>query len=164
MTQTAFLKEIDVNSNSFGRFMKMKGKWQGNGNGTFTGATRFFIEREEKAKAEKSAGGKKRKAEAAAVSTPSSSKKKQSTLTGAVITPAPASAKKAPASATKKDLEDVSTPTHNPNFSNLLALTLRLAYSSLRAFVPSPAWKITVSTTPATPCARSHSSSWFRTA
>lgn len=42
MTQTAFLGEIGCNSNSFGRFMKLKGAWNGTQNGVYWGAARLF--------------------------------------------------------------------------------------------------------------------------
>lgn len=43
MTQTAFLTKIGgVNSNSFGRFMKLKGSYSGRDNGTYWGARQFF--------------------------------------------------------------------------------------------------------------------------
>lgn len=55
MTQTKFLQEIQCNSNSYGRFVKLKGTWNGTQNGVFWGAQRFFVKRE--------AADKKRKAE-----------------------------------------------------------------------------------------------------
>lgn len=62
MTQTAWLKQLQVNSNSFGRFMKLKGTWNGVQNGTMEAATRFFLNRvEEEKKTAGSAAGKKRK-------------------------------------------------------------------------------------------------------
>ena len=42
MTQTAFLLDISCNSNSYGRFMKLKGQWNGVQNGVYWGAARFF--------------------------------------------------------------------------------------------------------------------------
>lgn len=42
ITQTAFLKYLNVNSNSYGRFMKLKGAWNGGQNGTYWAAYRFF--------------------------------------------------------------------------------------------------------------------------
>lgn len=51
MTQTAFLSAIGgVNSNSFGRFMKLKGSLSGSDNGTYWGARKFFDRREKKRK------------------------------------------------------------------------------------------------------------------
>ena len=83
MTQSAFQKEIGVSPPSYYSFMRQKGKWNGSGNGTFWGATRFFTAREKSAKAEKAAekaamatmpaAEKKRKREADAAA--SSSKK-----------------------------------------------------------------------------------------
>ena len=46
MTQTAFLKACGgIAPNSYGNFMKLKGKWNGTQNGTFWGAQRFFAMR-----------------------------------------------------------------------------------------------------------------------
>lgn len=54
MTQKAFLEACGgINSNSFGRFMKLKGPWSGTENGTYWGALKFFQEREENAKKKK---------------------------------------------------------------------------------------------------------------
>ncbi|OWY99570.1 hypothetical protein PHMEG_00029405, partial [Phytophthora megakarya] len=53
MTQTAFLKLIDVNSNSYRRFMSYSGPDTGNGNYTFEGASIFFYRLEQKEKEEK---------------------------------------------------------------------------------------------------------------
>jgi hypothetical protein len=60
--QSHWLKENHVNSNSYGRFMKLKGPWGGADNGTFWAANRFFkkLERQE---AKRPAGEKKRKRE-----------------------------------------------------------------------------------------------------
>eukprot|EP01038_Epipyxis_sp_PR26KG_P015440 gene15440-20831_t len=65
MTQTAFLQKIGVNSNSFGRFMKLKGAHGGDQNGTFWGAINFFAAREKADKEAKKAnkGSKKRSAD-----------------------------------------------------------------------------------------------------
>ncbi|RLN92424.1 hypothetical protein BBJ28_00009983 [Nothophytophthora sp. Chile5] len=46
MTQTAFLKLIQVNSNSYYRFMQLKGPYSGINNGTHEGASIFFYRRE----------------------------------------------------------------------------------------------------------------------
>ena len=47
MTQTAFLKACGgIAPNSYGNFMKLKGKWNGTQNGTFWGAQRFFLRRD----------------------------------------------------------------------------------------------------------------------
>mmetsp|Transcript_8628 Transcript_8628/g.14334 ORF Transcript_8628/g.14334 Transcript_8628/m.14334 type:complete len:213 (-) Transcript_8628:275-913(-) len=65
MTQTEFLRIIGCNSNSFGRFMRLKGAWNGTQNGVYWGAQRFFIKREEKAKVAKASlpkADRKRKA------------------------------------------------------------------------------------------------------
>ena len=51
MTQKAFLAEIQVNPGSLNNFLKLKGEWNGTGNGTFWGAQRFFIAREAAEKA-----------------------------------------------------------------------------------------------------------------
>lgn len=63
MTQTAFLQQIGCNSNSYGRFMKLKGKDNGYQNGVYWGAARFFEMAARRAAAEKKAnpGGAKRK-------------------------------------------------------------------------------------------------------
>ncbi|CAK4641070.1 hypothetical protein LEN26_017123 [Aphanomyces euteiches] len=61
MTQTAFLKEISANSNSFQRFMKLKGPFGGSQNSTYWGALHFFDEREKEAKKAKASGTNKRK-------------------------------------------------------------------------------------------------------
>jgi len=63
MTQTAFLKDIGCNSNSYGRFMRLKGTWNGTQNGVYWGAARFFERQKRKAEQEKR---EKRKAERAA--------------------------------------------------------------------------------------------------
>jgi hypothetical protein len=73
MTQKAFLEEIGgVNSNSFGRFMKLKGSHSGRDNGTFWGAVNFF-DRRDKAKKlalkEEKLANKKRGASQISVST-----------------------------------------------------------------------------------------------
>jgi len=51
MTQTAFLQDISCNSNSYGRFMKLKGAHNGYQNGCYWGAARFFEMRKRRAKA-----------------------------------------------------------------------------------------------------------------
>jgi len=48
MNQTTFLREIGVNSNSYGRFMGYKQAYQGVDNGTYEGAFHFFRKREKK--------------------------------------------------------------------------------------------------------------------
>ena len=54
MSQTKFLEAIGgVNSNSFGRFMKLSGAYSGVDNGTYRGAVRFFMTRELAAKSAK---------------------------------------------------------------------------------------------------------------
>lgn len=45
---THFQKELDINSISYGRFIKLKGAWNGIDNQTFDAAHRFFRKREEK--------------------------------------------------------------------------------------------------------------------
>ncbi|RLN97452.1 hypothetical protein BBJ28_00014690 [Nothophytophthora sp. Chile5] len=55
MTQTAFLKLINANSNSYYRFMNLKGPYSGNMNQTYEGAAIFFYRRERDAKKEKEA-------------------------------------------------------------------------------------------------------------
>ena len=47
MTQTQFLATIGCNSNSLGRFMKLRGPWSGINNGVFWGSQRFFAQRGE---------------------------------------------------------------------------------------------------------------------
>ncbi|KAF0690636.1 Aste57867_17985 [Aphanomyces stellatus] len=86
MTQTAFLKEIGANSNSFQRFMKYKGVFQGSDNSTYSGSLCFFSGLEKKQKKEKAAAkiaaktsGTKRKAATASADgedTPAEKKKK----------------------------------------------------------------------------------------
>ncbi|KAI5816260.1 hypothetical protein BZA77DRAFT_61521 [Pyronema omphalodes] len=53
MKVTEFQKTIRANSNSYGRFMKLKGPWDGNSNNTYYGACRFFMRREKAKKREK---------------------------------------------------------------------------------------------------------------
>jgi len=56
MTLTAFLERIGgVNSNSYGRFMKLKGSHSGRDNGTYLGAAEFFAKRDEENKIAKKA-------------------------------------------------------------------------------------------------------------
>ncbi|KAG7382298.1 hypothetical protein PHYBOEH_010538 [Phytophthora boehmeriae] len=72
MTQSAFLKLCDINSNSYYRFMNLKGPYSGADNQTYEGAAIFFYHRErdeKKKKAEQKAANaamsradKKRKA------------------------------------------------------------------------------------------------------
>ena len=57
MTQTKFLSEIRCNSNSYGRFMKLKGAWNGCQNGVYWGAARFFELEKRRAAREKKAAG-----------------------------------------------------------------------------------------------------------
>jgi hypothetical protein len=70
MTQTKFLETIGCNSNSYGRFMKLKGTWNGLQNGVYWGAHHFFLARERQEKEEKKkekalpVADRKRKAEA----------------------------------------------------------------------------------------------------
>lgn len=67
ITQTKFLSEIGgVNSNSFQRFMKLKGPYTGSDNGTYAGSLQFFHKREKASKIAKtnmSSDDKKRKRE-----------------------------------------------------------------------------------------------------
>ncbi|KAG2821593.1 hypothetical protein PC129_g9138 [Phytophthora cactorum] len=53
MTQTAFLKLCNINSNSYYRFMNLKGPYGGCDNQTYEGAAIFFYRREKKEKADK---------------------------------------------------------------------------------------------------------------
>lgn len=53
MTQAAFLKLCDINSNSYYRFMNLKGPYGGCDNQTYEGAAIFFYRREKKQKEEK---------------------------------------------------------------------------------------------------------------
>ncbi|POM71917.1 Hypothetical protein PHPALM_11464 [Phytophthora palmivora] len=53
MTQTAFLKLCNINSNSYYRFMNLKGPYGGCNNQTYEGAAIFFYRREKKEKKEK---------------------------------------------------------------------------------------------------------------
>jgi len=71
MTQTEFLRQIACNSNSFGRYMKLKGADNGYQNGVYWGAARFFEIQKRRAAAEKKAnpGAAKRKREASATTT-----------------------------------------------------------------------------------------------
>jgi hypothetical protein len=50
MTQSQFLKETGINSNSLGRFMKLKGRENGRQNFTFKGAVLFFYWRDVRSK------------------------------------------------------------------------------------------------------------------
>merc|ERR1719361_436096 len=62
---TYWLKEINVNSNSYGRFMRLKGTWNGMRNQTYYGALRYFVKKEKKQKLKnkrKSAAQKKKDA------------------------------------------------------------------------------------------------------
>lgn len=43
---THWLREIGVNSNSYGRFMKLKGAWNGTQNSTYWAAIRYFRKQE----------------------------------------------------------------------------------------------------------------------
>jgi len=51
MKVTEFQKTIHANSNSYGRFMKLKGPWKGIDNSTMSGAYKFFKKREREGKA-----------------------------------------------------------------------------------------------------------------
>ncbi|EGZ18986.1 hypothetical protein PHYSODRAFT_332706 [Phytophthora sojae] len=53
MTQTAFLKQCDINSNSYYRFMNLKGPYGGCDNQTYEFAAIFFYRREKKEAEEK---------------------------------------------------------------------------------------------------------------
>ncbi|KAG6971120.1 hypothetical protein JG688_00004561 [Phytophthora aleatoria] len=53
MTQTAFPKLCNINSNSYYRFMNLKGPYGGCDNQTYEGAAIFFYRREKKEKADK---------------------------------------------------------------------------------------------------------------
>ncbi|KAK1943171.1 hypothetical protein P3T76_005808 [Phytophthora citrophthora] len=53
MAQTAFLKLCDINSNSYYRFMNLKGPYSGSENQTYEGAAIFFYRREKTEKEEK---------------------------------------------------------------------------------------------------------------
>jgi hypothetical protein len=67
MTQTAFLGEIGCNNNSYGRFMKLKGPWNGTQNGVYWGAARLFERqrrRQEWEKKNNPAAAKRKRAEA----------------------------------------------------------------------------------------------------
>jgi hypothetical protein len=50
MKVTEFQRHLNVNSNSYGRFMKLKGPISGHNNQTFDAAFRFFREREQEGK------------------------------------------------------------------------------------------------------------------
>ena len=54
MTQTAFLKANDINSNSFRNFMSYKGKYTGMDNQTYKGALLFFEKYDKNTKAKRS--------------------------------------------------------------------------------------------------------------
>lgn len=70
MTQTAFLSAIGrVNSNSFGRFMKLKGAYSGRDNGTYEGARKFFDRREKKRKMDMKEANEQKKLAAKAAKT-----------------------------------------------------------------------------------------------
>eukprot|EP01049_Picozoa_sp_SAG25_P015692 SAG25_NODE_3290_length_1143_cov_1.118774_1_plen_306_part_00 len=67
MTQTKFLQEIRCNSNSYGRFMRLKGAYNGTQNGVYWGAARFFARRQRREAWEKKnnpAAAKRKRAEA----------------------------------------------------------------------------------------------------
>mmetsp|Transcript_41398 Transcript_41398/g.81120 ORF Transcript_41398/g.81120 Transcript_41398/m.81120 type:complete len:322 (+) Transcript_41398:35-1000(+) len=69
MTQTAFLRDIGCNSNSYGRFMKLKGPMNGIQNGVYWGAARFFEKKkltEEWEKKHNPAAAKRKRESAAA--------------------------------------------------------------------------------------------------
>ena len=69
MTQTAFLKLMGCNSNSYGRFMKLKGGDSGGQNGVYWAAHKFFLNREAEMKRKSTAktpAQKKRKADESA--------------------------------------------------------------------------------------------------
>ncbi|EQC40697.1 hypothetical protein SDRG_01772 [Saprolegnia diclina VS20] len=55
MTQAAFLKQIGANSNSYQRYMKLKGPYGGCDNSTYSGSLHFFYQREKKEKKAKEA-------------------------------------------------------------------------------------------------------------
>ncbi len=61
MTQTAFLKLINVNSSSFSRFMSYKGRFGGINNNTYWNALEYFTEREEKERLKKKEEAKREK-------------------------------------------------------------------------------------------------------
>jgi hypothetical protein len=83
MTQTAFLKECGgVNSNSLGRFMKLKGNDNGRQNSTFAGAVRFFYRHAQKAKDDK----KKEKEQEKALAKEGKKKPKAESKAEAVVT------------------------------------------------------------------------------
>lgn len=50
MKVTEFIRTLGVNSNSYGRFMKLKGAWSGIDNGTMSSAYKFFKQREKAGK------------------------------------------------------------------------------------------------------------------
>jgi len=62
MTQTHWLETIHVNSNSYNRFMHLKGKWNGTQNQTFWAAQKFFTKQEAKVKSAKKTMSKEEKA------------------------------------------------------------------------------------------------------
>eukprot|EP01083_Nonionella_stella_P287441 978423_1 len=66
---THWLRELDINSNSYQRYMKLKGKWNNTSNQTFSAAHRYFMKQEKlkkKAKAkEKNKSSKQKKKDAA---------------------------------------------------------------------------------------------------
>jgi hypothetical protein len=83
MTQTAFLKECGgVNSNSFGRFMKLKGNENGRQNSTYSGAARFFYRHAQKAKEDR----KKEKEQEKALAKAEKKKAKAESKTEAAVT------------------------------------------------------------------------------
>lgn len=90
MTQTAWLRQCDINSNSYYRFMKLKGPYSGNDNQTFEFASIFFYRRErdaaKKKLAEKSKPvDKKRKAAEQLVEKEKKQKKAKKSSEGAEL-------------------------------------------------------------------------------
>lgn len=85
MKVTEFQRACNINSNSYGRFMKLKGAYAGDGNQTYSAAFQFFKQREAagvkepiKKKAKKSEESKKLGHEAAGVKEPTKKKVKKS--------------------------------------------------------------------------------------
>eukprot|EP01084_Bolivina_argentea_P037494 69368_1 len=55
---TEWCKEYNVNNNSYNRFMKLKGTWNGTQNGTFWAATNYFKKQEKLKKNNKNKNNK----------------------------------------------------------------------------------------------------------
>lgn len=96
ISQAEFLRRYRVNSNSLGRFMKLKGENNGYENGTYWAAVRYFLQ---VAKEEKLSGNKRKAEEAPAESDESA--KKQAVESLVLVIPKPAATATASPTAAK---------------------------------------------------------------